>query len=328
VKPGYFSAFAAIALVSSAAAAYAQSVTAWKPSRNVEIVVPTTTGGSADRTARTLQRIFQDAKLVPTSVVVNKPGGGGAVSLAHLQSQGGDPHDIVIHTEPLLTNQIMGRQAMNHTDFTPLGLLTTESLVYSVRSDSPVKSGKDLLDRLRQDPASVPMSVGSALGNNSHIAVGLLGRRAGVDVKKLRIVVFNSGGEAAAALLGGHIDLFISTVTPVLPHIQSGKLRAIAVTAEQRLTGDAAGIPTWKEQGFDGTYSSWRVAIGPKGLSAPQIAFWEDVLARATQTEEWKKDLVQSHLRGSYRNSAETRKFLDEQNATLKGVLSDLGLAK
>jgi putative tricarboxylic transport membrane protein len=309
------------------AAATAQPA-GWKPGKNVEIIVPTSPGGGADRTGRTIQRILQGERWVESATVANRPGGGGAIGLNYLHQQSGDPHFLLIHSEPLVTNRIMGRNPLDHSVVTPIALLTFEDLVYTVRADSPIKDGRDLLEMLRKDPTSVSMSVGSAIGNNSHMATGLVGKTAGINVQKLKLVTFKSGGEARTALLGGHIDLFVSTLTPVMQHIESGKLRAIAVTSERRLGGEAAGIPTWKEQGVDVSFATWRVAVAAKDITPAQVAFWDETFARLAKSEEWTKDFDRFFLRNAYQNSAGTRKFLAEQETRLQGILSALGLAK
>jgi putative tricarboxylic transport membrane protein len=300
----------------------------WKPTKNVEIIIPTAPGGSADRTARFVQKLIQDKGLVETSIVANRPGGSGTVGMHYLLQQGNAGNHILIHTEPLVTNRITSRSNLSYADFTPIALLTTEAVVFSVNANSPIKTGKDLIDMLRKDPTSVSMTGGSAIGNNAHIAIGMIGQIAKFDTKKLKMVVFNSGGEAATALLGGHIDMYMSTITPVMAHVQSGKLRSIAVTSPQRLPGAAAGIPTWKELGIDMTYASWRVAVAGKGLSSEQVTFWENVFRQVTASDEWKKDLEVNYLHNAYLDSAKTKKYLDDQNKQLTMVMKGLGLAK
>lgn len=321
--PGTILLLGSVLMVSGAA--LAQN---WKPARNVEIIIPTATGGSADRAGRFVQRLLQEKGLVESSTVVNRPGGSGTVAMHYLMQQTKSPNHILIHTEPLVSNLITTRSNLGHADFTPLALLTTEYMVFSVNANSPIKSGKDLVDMLRKDPASVTMSGGSAVGNNSHMAMGLVGQAAKFDPRKLKIVTFNSGGEATTALLGGHIDLIVTTVIPVMPHIQSGRLRAIAVSAPKRLPGAAAGIPTWREQGIDVVYESWRVAMQPKGLSPEQLAYWDRVFQQLTASEEWKKDLEANYLQNAYLDRAGTQRYLDEQSKRLGSVLRSLGLAK
>jgi putative tricarboxylic transport membrane protein len=105
-------------------------------------------------------------------------------------------------------------------------------------------------------------------------------------------------------------------------------MRAIGVTSPQRLTGVLAGVPTWKEQGVDATFSNWRGVVGPRGLSAAQIAWWDGILEKVTQTEEWKKDLKANNQEPSYMNSRDSKAFLDAQAKLFAGLLNDLGLAK
>ena len=299
----------------------------WKPSRAVEIIIPTAAGGSADRTGRILQKLFQDKGLIENSVVANRPGGSGSVGMHYLLQQGNAGNQILIHTEPLVTNRITGRSNLSYADFAPIALLTTEYMVFTVNANSSIKTGKDLIEILRKDPASISMSGGSAVGNNSHMAIGQVGQAAKIDIKKLKIVTFNSGGEATTALLGGHIDMFISTVIPVMPHLQSGKLRIIAITAPHRLSGAAAVIPTWKEQGINMTYSSWRVAVAGKALSGEQLDFWDNMFRQVTASDEWKKDLDDNYLQNAYLDRVKTRQFLEDQNKKMAVVLKGLGLA-
>lgn len=301
----------------------------WKPERNVEIIVGTGPGGGQDKTARTLQRIMQERKLLPVPVsVVNKPGGGGAVAWTYLNQHAADAHYVEIGNPTLLTNNIIGRSTISYTDFTPLAILFTESVAISVRADSPLKTGRDLMERLRQDSASVSFSVGSSLGSANHIAMGELARLAGADTKRLKAVVFQGGGEAMTALLGGHVDLIASAANNVVPHIAAGKIRVLGITAPHRLAGPLAAVPTWREQGAEVTTNNWRMVAGGKSLSAAQIAYWEDVLRRATETEEWKADLQRNGFENLFMTHEPALAFLKSQNEALRRALADIGMAK
>lgn len=301
----------------------------WRPEKNIEIVAAAGPGGGYDRMARAIQRIWQARKLVDATItVVNKPGGGGAIGWTYLNQHAGDGHYLSTVSPPLLTNYITGGSPLSFNDVTPLAVLGTEYVVLTVRADSPIKSGGDLVARLKKDPASVAVGLSPGLGTHSHIGLALAMKAVGVDARKVRTVVFAAGSEAATALLGGHVELVSSTAGNVLPHIRAGKLRAIAVTAPQRVGGGLAEVPTWKEQGVAAVFSNWRGLIGPRGLSAAQIAYWDDVFAKLSQTGEWKKDLENNSLEAVYLNSRETRKFLGAEHAQLKALLSELGMAK
>jgi putative tricarboxylic transport membrane protein len=197
-----------------------------------------------------------------------------------------------------------------------------------VRTESPLKSARELVDRLRKDPGALSVSIGTSLGNSGHLAFALAMKAAGVDIKKLKTVAFNSAGDGITALLGGHIDLASTPPSAVLPHVQAGKVRVLALTAPTRAHGELANVPTWKELGVNSTHEVWRGVIGPRGMTRAQIAYWDDVLGKLVKTEAWKKDLEQSQIENVYRNSAETAKYLKSEYDEARGILTDLGLAK
>jgi len=328
------SGYASIALLSLAAlvagAGESRAATAqWKPDRNIEIIVGTGVGGGQDKSARTVQRILQERRLVDVPVtVVNKPGGGGAVGWTYLNQHAGEGNIIYVGNPTLLTNHIVGRSPISYTHITPLAILLSESVAISVLPDSSLKSGKDLVARLKQDTASVSVAVGSSLGSTNHIAMALIARAAGGDARKLKTVVFQGGGEAITALLGGHIDVNSSAANNVLSHLEAGKLRVLGVTAPRRLGGVLADVPTWKEQGVDALVTNWRMVAGPKGMTAAQIAYWDGVLGKLTQTDEWKKDLELNAFENTYRNSAATVRYLNAEYEQFRAALSEVGMAK
>jgi putative tricarboxylic transport membrane protein len=301
----------------------------WKPAKPVEIIVGTGVGGGQDKSARTVQRILQDQRLVEQpSAVVNKPGGGGAVGYTYLNQHAGEGHIIYVGNPTLLTNHIVGRSPINFTHVTPLAILFSESVAISVRPDSPLKSIKELGARLKQDTAQFSVAVGSSLGSTNHIAMALIAKAAGGDAKKLRTVVFQGGGEAITALMGGHIDLNSSAANNVVPHKESGKIRVLAVTSPKRLGGVLADVPTLKEQGVNALVTNWRMVVGPKGMTPAQIAYWDRALARLAQAADWKKDLADNLFEDTYRASGATEKYMQAEYEQFRTALSELGMAK
>lgn len=318
---------AAILCVAAALPAYAQRP--WKPDGPVEIIAPSGPGGGTDQTARLIRKIWQDRQLVEAPVtVVNKSGGGGAMALAYLKQHAGDPHFLQVASAVLLTNQIAGRSTVSYSEFTPIALLNGEYVVLAVRSDAPLKSGKDLVARLKQDPASLSFAVGTSLGGVNHFAVAAVARAAGADARKLKTVVFKSSAESAMAALGGHVDVVASSASQVLPHVRSGAMRLIAVSAPRRLEGELAAVATLKEQGIASSVNNFRLLMGASGLAAPQLAYWDQVMEKLAQTDEWKKDLENNLWENAYMNSRDTRRYLDAQYAELKGIGAEMGLAK
>ena len=311
------------------AAAAPYSAAQWKPEKPVEFVVPVQGGGSLDQAARAVQQIWQEKKLVNVPVsVVNKPGGGQSLSMIYVHQAARDPHRIGMISSTLLSNHITGASQLKYTDFTILGQLYTEYVVISVRADASIASAADLVARLKLAPDALSVAVGSARGTTSHFGLALPLKRTGVDVRRLRTVVFPSAPASMTSLLGGHVDVVTGPLTVADPHWRTGKLRIVAITAPRRLSGDYATIPTWREQGIDAVVSNWRFLVGPPGLTEEQVRFWDDVFRRTVATGEWRKLLDKYHWVDEYLPSREGRQYLEKQDAEQRELLAELGLAK
>lgn len=301
----------------------------WKPERNVELIVPASAGGSLDTMGRTVQRLWDELKLVPvSSTVVNRSGGGHAVAYNFLNQRTGDPHYMSITSSTLHTSNINGRTPLSYRDFTPLTVLLTEYIAFAVRADSPIKTGKDLIEALRKNPASLSFALSSAVGGTHHISLGLPLQSAKIDMTRTKLVAFNSTGEAVTALLGGHVDVMNGGTVQIAPHVESGKMRVLAVTSAKRLPGSLSAAPTWPELGYKGVFENWRGVIGTKGMTAEQIAFWENVFRKVVESGEFRKLAEKNQWDTNFKTAAETRKFMESQYSELKEVMTFLGLAK
>jgi putative tricarboxylic transport membrane protein len=311
------------------AAFVANAQTAWQPSKNIEIVVPSAPGGSNDKTARSIERVIHDKRLLTaTLAVVNKPGGGNAMTMNYLNLHTGDAHYLMIGTPTILTNHIIGASTLNYTDFTPVASLFNEYIVFAVKADSAIKTGRDLAERLKKDPKAISIGFATALGSHNHIAAGLLIKAIGGDVRALKVVAFKGSSEAIAALLGGHIDLVTTAAGNVADQVEAGKLRIVGIAANQRLPAPYAGVPTWKEQGINVVFGGWRSIMGPKSLTAAQIAYWERILAQVVAQPEWKSDLERNYLTDDFAVGERFRTELKQDYGSMKAVLAELGLAK
>lgn len=302
---------------------------AWKPEQNVEISVATAPGGGADRTARFIQKLIQEKKLLSVPVVVvNKPGAGGGIGIRHLNQHAGNAHYVQMYSPNVLAGYVVGNVPFNYTDVTPIATFYSENLLLAVRTESPVKSGRDMIERLRQDPKSLSLTVGIGLGNMNHIGAALPMRAGGVDVKAVKAVVFNTVAEGVTAVVGGHIDMVAATPSTVLAQMQAGRLRVLGIAAPRRVHGIYANTPTWKEQGIDSVASFWHAMIGAKDMTPAQVAYWEELMATLAATEEWRAQMDQNYLLPMFMKSAETRKFLASQYAEIRSILTELGMAK
>ena len=318
----------AVALAGAAGACLAQGAS-WSPQRNVEIVVGSAPGGSNDKTARAVEHALAQQKLVPSSItVVNRPGGGSSIAFTYVQQRPGDPHTLLVGTTALLTNHITGRSQIHHTDFTPIASLFNDYVVFAVNASSSIKDGKDLAARLKKDPQSVSIGFATALGSHNHIAAGLLAKRMGINPRDLKVIAYKGSAEAITSLLGAHIDLVTTAGGNAAPHVAAGRMRVVAAAAPTRFADALADVPTWKELGVDLVYGGFRGIVGPKGLTAQQVAFWEGALKKCTERPEWQQDLRKNYWTNVFLPGKAFAKELDEDYTAMKSVLVDLGLAK
>lgn len=306
--------------------AYAQP---WTPQKNIEIVVPSAPGGTNDKLARQIERTLPAAKLINTSLtVVHKSGAGGQLGYLYLGQYPGDAHYLVIVAPTLLAGHITGTSKLNYTDFTPLASIFNDYMVFAVNAGNALKTGKDFAAKLRKDAQAMPFGFTSALGNHHHIAAGLFMKAIGAGIRDLKPVVFKGSSEAVASLLGNHIEFVSTGAANAAGHAAAGKLRILGVSAPQRLPGQMASVPTWKEQGIDLVYGSWRAILAPKGLSAEQVAYWEAALRRVNETAEWKTELERYYWADFFVTGAALRKNLEREYAETKTILGELGLVR
>lgn len=301
----------------------AASAQAWKPDRHVELTIPTSPGGSNDIAGRLVHKLITDLKLLPvSSSVANRSGGEHIVAYTYISQRVGDAHAIGIMSTPMLVNPIQGRTQLTYGDVTPIAYLITEPMIALVRADSPIKTGKDLVEALARNPQSLSI----ALTSTGHrVSVGVPMQKAGVNIKAVRMPAFKGGGETVIAVLGGHADALITSVSTSVPHIESGKMRGIAVSSGKRLGGALASVPTWQELGYQSS-GSWKGIMGPKGITPAQVAFWEEVMRKAAASDEMRQYAEQNQWILEFKGAAETKKWLDQESAALKLVMTELGL--
>jgi putative tricarboxylic transport membrane protein len=299
----------------------------WRPTRNIEIVVGSGAASAQDREARELQRHLQKLPGMPPITVNNRPGGGGAIAVSSLQLRQGDAHTFSTMSVSLLTNHILGLSPLRYQDLTPMAIFMREYSVVWTRAESPIKSLSDLTARLKANPASLTFGISPALGNQSHIVLGMIARAIGVDPKQLKIVVY-AGGAGVTAALGGHVDVWVGNLGNAITLAHAGRINLMGVSAPQRLPGRALALPTFREQGVDAVFAFYRGLIAPAGLTPAQRAYWDATFAGIARSEAWKQTALEHAWEPDFKNSAETRRFLDAEYVRLRKILTDLGLAK
>ena len=320
---------AVLVLLAAGAGDPAQGQPSWRPEKPVEIILPTAAGGANDNVARLIQKILQDQKLVPTPVLVmNKAGGNQTLAPVYLRQNARDPHYLLFSTSSVFTTQITGLVQQQYTDLAPIALLLTEYSVLSVNAGSALKTVRDLTAKLKADPQSVSFGLVSRGGSN-HIALSQIARSAGVDPRRLKVIVFKTNVESYLGVAGGHIDAVASSASAARPFVQQGSARVLMIAAPRRQPGTLAQVPTLKEQGIDVPLTTnWRGVFGAPGIGAPQVGFWEDAFTKMVANEEWKRWMEQGEHPDVFVRGREFARFLETEYQVSRSVLTDLGYAK
>ncbi|HSF21701.1 MAG TPA: tripartite tricarboxylate transporter substrate binding protein [Burkholderiales bacterium] len=308
-----------------AAAAFPVHAQGFTPSKPIEFYTHTGPGGGGDVFARAISAAMEKEKLAPVRMqVINKTGGGGATAMAFLANEKkGDAHTIAVYTGLWITNPLMRKEAnVTLKELTPLVGLVREPAMLVVKSDSPYKTLKDFIDAAKQNPGQLKQSAGS-IGARDWVVRQLLMTNTGAN---WAYISFPGGGERIAALLGGHVNIMLIEPQEAGEHIRAGNLRVIAQVSDTRLAA-FPNVPTIKESGFDITnVPQVRGVVGPPGLSAEVVAYYEELFARFVKTPSWKKYLDDNLFEDGFMRSAELARFFDQHSDITRAILKEGGV--
>lgn len=294
------------------------------PEKAVTIVVHAGAGGGSDIFARTFAAANEKDKYLPQPIVVeNKPGGSGAVAFAYVAGKKADPYVMVTAVASFLTTPLQGQSQVTYKDFTPIANFAFDEYVIMVKADSPFQSIADVVEAAKAKPKEVK-SGGTQLGSSDSICFHMIEKETGA---KFNYIVFNSGGEVNAALMGGHIDVAVSNPGEALELVKGGKVRALGVFAEKRLAG-WPDLPTMKEQGVDAVYVQNRGLAAPGGIKPEEVKVLEEACKKYTESEAFKTYCTENMLSSAYMDSATFGKWLDEWNGKYATFLKEMGLIK
>ena len=314
----------ALVLLSALPVAMAQNY----PARPLQMIVGGPAGGGLDQLSRAFEQALRQSKLIGQPlIIVNMGGGAGNAAKAFVHQHRGDPHFLYLDTNRVYLNKLLGTTALGHDAVTPLGRLIAEYMVWAVRADSPFKSAREILDRLKADPGSVVFGL-SSLPSNDQINVVAPAIAAGVDAKKMRMVAFNAAGGVNTQLLGGHVPVISTTLSEIIVLVRSGQVRLLTVSAPQRLAGEMASVPHWRSIGIDVAVVHWRGLFASPGISPDAIRFWEERLARFVKTEAWQKTLEKYGWSDAYLGPVAFRQEMDREAVVFTRILTDLGMVK
>jgi putative tricarboxylic transport membrane protein len=292
------------------------------PDRPIDLIVPFAPGGGSGITAELMKTIITDHKLSPQPVTLTyKPGASGQVGWTYLATrkrEGG--YAIATATASFNTGFVFGKQVqIKPTDFTPIALMLLDTAMVVTQPDSKFKTMKDVIEFAKKNPNAVRISGTGATGGEA-IGTALINDALGI---KLNYIPFNSGGEASAALLGGHVELAISNPNELVPHIEAKKMAPLAVMSRERLA-IMKNVPTFKELGYDVVYDQGRGVVAPAGIPEEHKKVLEEMMKKITQTKEWSDYAQKNAMTVTFQDSAQYTKFLDEERAKLQKVSKTL----
>jgi tripartite-type tricarboxylate transporter receptor subunit TctC len=281
------------------------------PSRPITVVAPFPPGGVADLTARPVAAAMEKVLKSPVAVV-NKTGAAGAVGMQFVATSKPDGYTLLLALSSISiipeADKIFDRQpAFTVDQFVPIALISADPTILVVRAESPWKTAGEFIDDARKRPGQISYS-SSGIYGTLHMAMELLSHAAGI---KLRHVPHAGAGPALTAILGGHVDALASGPAVVLPHIKSGKLRALAGWGDKRVAA-LPEIPTFKELGYsDAEFYIWAGLFAPRGTPEPVLARLREATRAAVAEPEFKSAMDKLQTPIAFKQGQEFQTFFD-----------------
>ncbi len=292
------------------------------PTKPIEAVCHGAAGSSADVLLRTMADIVEKEKILPQPMaVVNKEGGSGAVAFAYVVEKKEDPYTLVNAPPIFLTTPYTQGLKFSYKDFTPIANLIFEKTLFVVRSDSPFKSLKDIIETAKAKPNTLNQGGGAVTAMDNYIR-GIIQQQTGAQWK---FVSFTGSDGATTATLGGNVDFCSPNPSEVMELIRAGKLRPLATT---RKIASLPDVPTLDELGFPFAIKHFRGIMAPSGISAEAKKTLEEAYGKAVKTERWKRYLEETQVDDGFMAGDEFGKLLVDMDKVLADLTDSLGLKK
>ena len=308
---------AAAALLVIAQAASAQD--AFPGKKPIEFVVLFPAGSSADVTARLLAEGM--AKQLGTQiVVVNRPGGGGAVGYRYGAAQSPDGHHLVWNSNSISTTYHTGTLPFDYQAFAPVARVQIETPVLFVRGEAPWKTLRDLLQHAKSNPGRLTVG-NSGTGSHTHFSSVWLFRAAGAQVVD---VPFNAA-QVVPSLLGGHVDSVVQLPGALAGHVKSGTVRALVALSGAR-DPFFPQVPTAREQGVNAVAELWRGVAVPKGTPPRVVARLEDAVRKTVTSPEFMRATEKLLVTPAFLPSAEFGKVIAREDTEIARTVKALGI--
>lgn len=290
------------------------------PSHPVELVVPFQAGGGTDALARSFAEAAR--KHMPQPIVVlNKAGASGAVGWQDVINSKPDGYRLAVVTVEMAILPHLGVAKFSPSDLQPIARLNADPSAITVRGDAPWNTVEEFLAAARKEPGK--LGVGNAgPGSIWHLAAAALEEKTGT---KFSHVPFQGAAPAVLALLGGHIDAVTVSPAEVATYVQAGKLKMLAVMADQRVK-NFEKVPTLKERNIDLSIGTWRGLAAPKNTPPEVIAYLKKVAQEAGNEPAFREMLDKQNLGYAFADDVTFKAAIAKDNASFKALVEKLGI--
>lgn len=290
------------------------------PTKGIKVICPWGAGGGTDSVLRAVSASAE--KILGTTLTVeNKTGGSGAIGHSAIKNAKPDGYTIGMITFELNSLPQQGLIDFTYADFIPIALINADAAALTVKADAPYNTVAEFVEYAKKNPGTI--SIGnSAPGSVWHIGAGLLANATGIDVKH---VAFEGAANAVTALAGGHIQAVSVSLAEVKSQLDAGAVKVLGIMDTKR-PELYPNIPTFKEQGYDITYYTWRGIGVPKGTDPEIVKILEDAFEKASKDEEFIKIAASLNLNLHHMNSEDFGKFLKENFESVTKTLKETKL--
>ena len=303
---------------------------AWEPTKSIEIVVAAGAGGASDQMARMIQAVIQKHKLVKQPVVVSLKGGAsGAEALIYMKSSEGEADKFLIAYSLIYTLPLAAKLPFDWRNLTPISILAFDQFGLWVNAKEPYKTVKEFTDAAKAAKPPFKMG-GTGSKREDHILTAFVEKRTGA---KFAYLPYKSGGEAATQLVGNHIAANVNNPSENLEIWRAGQARALCIFDDERIAykskvaGDLSwnDVPTCKEEGLDVEYTMLRAMFLPGKVTPDQVAWYEDLFRKVSETPEFKEYMEKQALKPAFITGAPMRQFLEKDEVLHKQLMTEAG---
>ena len=292
------------------------------PEKEIELTCPYSAGGGSDVFARTFAEMAQSVGGVPKNImVVNKPGGSGAVGNSYIYNKKGDDYALCTMVGGQMMTAMVNNSEVQANMLTPIANLALDEFTLSIKTGR-FEDLDDFIEKAK-DPNNGITVAGSGMASDKQLCMELLNKYLGLSLK---YVSFDSGGEVLSAMLGGHVDAGICGPSEIVAQIEAGNVTTLATFSPEPLEGIDA--PTFTELGYpECTFQMFRSLAGPPDMPEELVKYWEEVCRKICESDEWQTNYCDANmLTNQFIGSDE---LLDYWNSELEGyktVWRDVGL--